>query len=75
MSDVLSATEIRQRFDSEWVLLDDPKTDAALEVQSGRVLSHSKDREEVYRKAIELRPKRFAVIYTGTMPKDTAIIL
>jgi len=36
---------------------------------------HSKDRDEVYRKAVELRPRRFAVLYTGKMPKDTAVVL
>jgi len=46
-----------------------------LEVQSGKVLSHSKDRDEVYREAVRLRPKRFAMLYTGTLPRDTAIVL
>ena len=47
----------------------------ALEVKSGKVRWHSKDRDEVYRKAVELRPKRFAMLYTGTLPKDAAIVL
>jgi hypothetical protein len=46
-----------------------------LEVQSGKVICHSPDREEVYRKAVELRPKHFAVLYTGKMPQDSAIVL
>jgi hypothetical protein len=77
MSDdeVLSAAEIEANFQSEWVLVEDPRTDAALKVQSGRVRWHSKDRDEVYRKAIELRPKRFAVLFTGKMPQDTAVAL
>ena len=60
---------------SEWVLVEDPETNDALEVQSGRVSFHSKDRDEVYRKTIELRPKRFAMLYTGKMPENTAIVL
>jgi hypothetical protein len=36
-------------FDSERVLIEDPRTDEALEVRSGTVLWHGKDREEVYR--------------------------
>jgi hypothetical protein len=57
------------------VLVQNPETDQNLKVQAGEVLWHSKDRDEVYRKAIELRPKRFAMLYTGKMPKGTAIIL
>lgn len=75
MDDVLTITQIEAQFESEWVLVEDPQTNEALEVKSGKVLWHSKDREEVYRKAVELRPKRFAMLYTGRMPKDTAIVL
>ena len=75
MEEVLTIAQIEARFDSEWILVGDPQTNEALEVQSGKVLWHSKDREEVYCKAVELRPKRSAMLYTGKMPKDTAVVL
>ncbi len=65
MSEVMSMAEIQARFDSEWVLLEDPETTQLQEVESGRVLWHSKDRGELYRKALELRPKHSAILYTG----------
>ena len=75
MDNVLTIAEIVSRFESEWVLVEDPQTNESLEVQSGKARFHNKDRDEVYRKAVELRPKRFAMLYTGTIPKDTAIVL
>lgn len=75
MSDVLTVEQIQSQFPSEWVLVQDPTTNEALEVRSGKVVCHSKDRDEVYRKAVELRPHRFAMLYTGTIPKDTAVVL
>jgi hypothetical protein len=72
---ILTIAEIQSQFDSEWVLLEDPQTNSALEVQGGKVIWHSKDRDEVYRKAVELRPKRFATLYLGKMPENTAILL
>jgi hypothetical protein len=75
MDDILTIAEIEAQFESEWVLVEDPQTNEALEVQSGKVRWHSQDRDEVYRKAVELRPRRFAMLYTGKMPKDTAIVL
>lgn len=75
MDEVLTVAEIESRFASEWVLVEDPHTNEALEVQSGTVRYHSKDRDAVYRKAVELRPSRFAVLYTGRMPKDAAVVL
>jgi hypothetical protein len=75
MDELLTIGEIERRFDSEWVLVEDPQTGDSLEVRGGKVLWHSRDRDEVYRKAVELRPRRFAVLYTGRMPEDTAIVL
>lgn len=75
MNETLLLEEIERRFDSEWVLLEDPETTPDLEIIRGKVLWHSKDRDEVYRKAIELRPKHSAILYTGTIPEDMAVIL
>lgn len=75
MDEILTITQIEKRFSSEWVLVEDPQTNEALEVQNGTVRWHSKDRDEVYRKALELQPRRFAMLYTGKMPEDAAIIL
>ena len=75
MSEFLSFSEIKARFKSEWVLLENPRTTSSLEVKSGKVLCHSKDRDEVYRKALELKPKHSAIFYTGKIPKDKVIIL
>lgn len=75
IGDVMTTEEIQRRFVSEWVLLEDPETESTLEVRQGRLLFHSKDRDEVYRKALELRPKRSAFLYTGRIPEGTAIVL
>lgn len=72
---ILTTDQMEAQFESEWVLVEDPETNDALEVQRGKVRWHSKDRDEVYRKAVELRPKRFAMLYTGKMPEDTAVVL
>lgn len=75
MEDVLTLAQMEAQFQSEWILVEDPQANEALEMLSGKVRWHSKDRDEVYRKAIELRPQRFAMLYTGKMPKDTTVVL
>jgi hypothetical protein len=76
MSDkALTLAEIEAQYDSEWVLLEDPILNAEGQVTGGKVVWHSKDRDEVYQKAIELRLKHGAFRYTGKMPEDTAIVL
>ena len=71
----LSVVEIRDKFAGEWVLIEDPETNAAHQILSGRVVCHSKDRDEIYRQAINLHSPRFAVLFTGTIPQDMAIVL
>lgn len=75
----MTLSEMKSRFHSEWILIGDPDTDSALNVLRGRVLCHSKDRDEVYRVALALppsrRPSRSALMYTGRIPEDAAVIL
>lgn len=75
MERVMTIGEIESEFESEWVLVDEPETNAQLEVLKGKVLHHSKDRDEVYRKAVNLRPKRSAILYTGSIPEGTVVVL
>jgi hypothetical protein len=75
MDEVLTREEIETRFQSEWVLLEDPETNEVQQVLSGKVRYHSKDRDEVYDKAVELRLKRAAVLYTGDFPEDEEFVL
>jgi hypothetical protein len=75
MSEVLSIADIEGLYPNEWILVEDPITNDALEVQSGKVLWHSANRDDVYRKALESRPRNFAMLCTRTMPPNTAIIL
>ena len=75
MDQVLTMAQIEAQFDSEWVLIENPQTDVALAVRSRTARWRGKDREEVYHRAIELRPKRFAIVYTGKMREGTAMVL
>ena len=75
MNKEMTIQEIESQFESEWVLIENPKTDEMLRVLGGMVLHHSKDRDEVYRKAVSLRPRRSALVYTGQIPEETAVVL
>lgn len=73
--DTMTYEEIEARYESERVLIGSPETDEVLNIRRGVVLHHSKDREEVYDRALRLRPSRSAVVYTGAMLENTAIVL
>jgi hypothetical protein len=77
MNEVMTLAEIEAAFPSEWVLIDQPQTDRYQQILSGRVVCHSKDRDEVYHRALTLPiPRNIAFHYTGPVPEPgTAIIL
>lgn len=74
MPDILSMSEIEKRYDGEWVLLDELQHGAHQSITAAHVLFHSKDRDELDRKALELRPPHCAVLYIGRRT-NRAIIL
>jgi len=76
VDEFLSIEEIRARFDGEWVLIDDPQTDEYHEVHGGIVRCHSKDRDEIHRRTMELPvPRRCAVLHFGEMRPGTALMV
>lgn len=72
---IMTQAEIEAEYENEWVLVEDPELDRSNEVIKGKVLFHSKNRDEVYQKAIELRPKRSAFLYTGPIPDNIFVNL
>jgi hypothetical protein len=75
MDGILSLEEIESRYPSEWVLIDEPQIGEMSHLLGGRVVFHSSSRDEVDRKAIELRLPYFAVRYLGTMPENMVFVL
>jgi hypothetical protein len=70
MGEVLTINEMESRYKDEWLLIEDPETNEVLQVLKGRVLWHGQDRDELYRKMLELQPRHSAVWYTGILPRN-----
>lgn len=69
-------TEICKKYKDKWVLLDDVRIDEDnMQITEGKVLYCHPDKDQVYKSALELRPKNFAVEYTGELPKELAVML
>ena len=67
--------KIKEQFRDEWVLIEVEEVDEFFNVVKGEVLAHSKDKDELYRKLLEIRPQEFSVEYSGEIPKDLAVVL
>lgn len=75
MTEILTRKEIETRFDSEWILIADLDFDKHLNVLRGEVVAHSRERDEVDQRAVELHLKHSAFLYTGRIPDDLVIVL
>ena len=76
MEKVLTWEEIEQRFDGEWVVIDEPELTDELEIVRGRVVYHGDDKEAAERAVSRLDLRDFAVWFLGErIPKDVVAIL
>lgn len=66
---------IIKKYKDEWVLLEVKKVDKNLRIKEGLVLSHGKDKNEIYNQLLRLRPKKFSIEFTGKIPDDLAVVL
>lgn len=76
MNEVLTRAEVEALFPNEWILMTDPDPGTDVNFR-GRVIAHSKDRDEIHRKAMELpTPRRTAVFFAGPLfPPGTEVLL
>jgi hypothetical protein len=68
-----SIERIKQTYENEWVLLTDYEIDEYNEPLLGVVVAHSKEREEIYDKQMEIK-KDLLIFYTGKIPEDLAVM-
>ncbi len=73
---VMTTEEIKAKFDSQWVLLEDTETDGCLEVKSGKLISRGKDKGRVVRAGLWVSPPRhLALLCSGEFPDEPVMIL
>ncbi len=65
MSEILIMKEIEQKFDGEWVLIEDVETHEKLEVVRGKVIFHGKDKDAMHEKAMKSKSNHLATLYIG----------
>lgn len=71
--DVLTSSQIRQRYPDRWVLIENPVQHDGEPGFSGRVRFHGVDRDEVHHAARELCCTDVGYIFTGELPELIAL--
>ncbi|MGH7798382.1 MAG: hypothetical protein ACREQ2_26255 [Candidatus Binatia bacterium] len=70
---LLTKEKIKTKYPDQWLLLEDGELDASTSLRKGRVLAHSKDRDEIHR-ALRKHSGHLCIHFTGSLPPDTGVI-
>ena len=73
MRPLLTKEKIKTKYPNQWLLLEDYELDASTTLRKGRVIAHSKDRDEIHR-ALRKHTGNLCIHFTGSVPPDTAVI-
>ncbi len=65
---------LKRRYPKEWLLLTNVVADELTCPIKGKLVAHSKNRDDIYNRLPHLRGKGFAIEYTGKIPKDLIVI-
>jgi hypothetical protein len=64
--------EIQKTFENEWVLVKIGRVDENFHVLEGEVLAHSKDKDEVYKELLRIKPEEFSIECVNIKPRSEA---
>ena len=64
---------LKKRYPNEWLLLTNVTADALTRPIKGKVVAHSKNRDDIYNRLRTVRGG-FAIEYTGNIPRDLVVI-
>ena len=65
---------LRRRYPKEWLLLSNVVADTQTQPIKGKLVAHSKNRDDIYDKLSHVRAKSLCIEYTGKIPKDLAVL-
>ncbi len=67
-------SELKRRYPKEWLLLTHVVTDELTHPVKGKLVAHSKNRDEIYARLKTVRGKHLGIEYTGKIPKDLVVV-
>lgn len=66
-------SKLKKRYPKEWLLLTHVTADALTRPVKGKLMAHSKNRDDIYDRLSHVRGG-FAIEYAGEIPKDLVVI-
>lgn len=71
---VETISALKKRYPNEWLLLTHVTADELTRPVKGKLVAHSKNRDEIYERLGHVRKKSLCIEYTGKVPKDLVVV-
>ncbi len=71
---VETISSLKKRYPKEWLLLTNVTADELTRPVKGKLVAHSKNRDDIYDRLARTRAKSVSVEYTGNVPKDLVVV-
>ena len=65
---------LKRRYPKEWLLLTNVVADELTRPIKGRLVAHSKNRDDIYDRLARVRAGSVSIEYTGKIPKDLVVV-
>lgn len=66
--------KLKRRYPKEWLLLTHVVADELTRPIKGKLVAHSKNRDEIYDRLARVRAGSACIEYTGKIPKDLVVV-
>jgi len=70
---LLTKEQMKTKYPNQWLLVTDYELDTATSLRKGRVIVHSKGREDIHR-ALRGHAGNLCIHFTGSLPRDTGVL-
>ena len=71
---VEALSTLKRRYPKEWLLLTNVVADNLTRPIKGKLVAHSKNRDDIYDRLAHIRAKSVSIEYTGKIPKDLVVV-
>jgi hypothetical protein len=72
---ILTFEQMKERYPDEWLLIGFTALDEHLNVITGEVIAHSKERDEIYAALDRCQDRSFAIEHTGSPDPNISYLL
>ena len=69
-----SLATLKRRYPKEWLLLTNVVADELTRPIKGKLVAHSKNRDDIYARLGQVGGKSLCIEYTGKIPKDLVVV-